>query len=116
MIVHTITNEKYTVIDQIGTVCDDYFNYTTAVVICREMGYQTALNWTSGYKWPIQNNYDIVLDNVKCNDTDNTFDSCRYSITTEDCGHSEDIFLNCAGTVKYLLEIRRLIQNCAQLR
>ena len=30
-------------------MCKDYFSANSAHAICKEMGYDSAINWTSGY-------------------------------------------------------------------
>ena len=75
-----------------GTVCDDLFDYYSAEAICRVMGYNGQTSWTSRYSWSIQSTYDIKLDNVDCNNFD--WDDCSFS-TSHNCGHSEDVFLEC---------------------
>ena len=75
-----------------GTVCDDSFTVNSANAICRKMGYYGYTSWTSGSKWGIQSNRDINLDDVAC---DNGYwNSCSFS-TSHNCGHNEDVFLNC---------------------
>ena len=77
-----------------GTVCDDGFSANSADAVCRQMGYPGQLSFTSGSKWSIQSGLDITLDNVEC--SSGVWSSCSY-IISHDCGHSEDIFLQCDG-------------------
>ena len=77
---------------QIGTVCDDRFSDTAAHAICKEIGYQCALEWHAGDNWITQESYPIALDNVYC-ETEN-FTQCTYD-TSHNCGHAEDVFLTC---------------------
>ncbi|KAL5253796.1 hypothetical protein ACHWQZ_G013538 [Mnemiopsis leidyi] len=76
-----------------GTVCDDRFNDLAATAVCKEMGYECALSWSSGEAWPIQNSYSIALDNVFC-ETDN-FTDCSFDLD-HNCAHAEDVSLTCS--------------------
>ncbi|XP_063691331.1 deleted in malignant brain tumors 1 protein-like [Bolinopsis microptera] len=75
-----------------GTVCNDYFTFYPGDAICREMGYMGQIGWTSGNKWGIQSNYDITLDDVSCSSGE--WSSCTFSLSN-DCDHSKDVFLQC---------------------
>ncbi|XP_063689478.1 deleted in malignant brain tumors 1 protein-like [Bolinopsis microptera] len=75
-----------------GTVCDGYFTDYSADAICRKMGYNGQMSWTSGSKWDIQSNYDTTLDEVSCSSGE--WSSCSYSLS-HDCDRSEDVFLQC---------------------
>ena len=77
-----------------GTVCDDYFDSYSADAICRKMGYLGHTEWTSGDKWSIQSTLQITLDDVLCSSGE--WSSCSFK-STNDCGHSEDVFLQCDG-------------------
>ena len=80
-----------------GTVCDDRFDDIAAAVICKEIGYNGSNFWSSGEIWSrLQGSYDIELDDVRCPSTHQTFDNCSYT-ENHNCGHSEDVFLNCSG-------------------
>ena len=75
-----------------GTVCDDYFDNKAAKAICVELGTAGTAGWTSGRKFTFQNNYDIKMDDVRCESYSLT--SCTFT-TDHDCEHSEDVFLEC---------------------
>ncbi|XP_063684045.1 uncharacterized protein LOC134818431 isoform X2 [Bolinopsis microptera] len=79
-----------------GTVCNDYFNTNSADAVCRKIGYPGHLQWTSSDKWSIQSTLQITLDDVKCSSGE--WSSCSFS-TTHNCAHSEDVFLQCDGIV-----------------
>ena len=84
-----------------GTVCDDLFTDTSPEAICREMGYLGQVSWQSGsIKWPIQEEYDIVLELVDCSSAE--WSSCTYHFD-HDCGHSEDVFLQCDGVGELIM-------------
>ena len=80
---------------QVGTVCDDSFTDVTAAVICREMGYVGFTSWSYGNNWPaLQDAYLTVLDNVACTDENAGIESCSFTVE-HNCGHTEDVSLNC---------------------
>ena len=82
---------------QVGTVCDDYFNDIAATVICKEMGNIGFNLWRKFDSWnTLKSSYDIVLDNIKCVDTNQRFGNCTYT-RKHNCGHGEDVFLTCSG-------------------
>ena len=78
-----------------GTVCDDGFTDNSADAICYTMGYpQGHTSWGIGNNWSIQSNFEITMDDVECSSGD--WSSCSYSLS-HNCGHSEDVFLQCNG-------------------
>ena len=77
-----------------GTVCDDDFNNFAAIAICKEMGYFSAITWESGNYFSFQENLEINLDDVSC--SEQSWSSCSYS-ESNNCGHSEDVFITCLG-------------------
>ena len=84
-----------------GTVCDDGFNDNAAVAICRKMGYDGSnaawkvMEDASDTAWNIQNDYDTNLDDIVC--SGDLWTDCTYDATSDNCGHTEDIFLICSG-------------------
>ena len=75
-----------------GTVCDNNFNYIAADAICVELGFAWATRWNSGIKSFFQDNYDIKMDDVRCES--DSWTSCTFR-TDHRCDHFEDVFLEC---------------------
>ena len=76
-----------------GTVCDDSFDNNAAEAICVELGFSGATRWNSDQTFSIQRNYDITLDDVRCDGE--TWTTCSFR-NDHNCVHSEDIFLECS--------------------
>ena len=81
-----------------GTMCDDGFDDYAADAICRDMGNPGSINWSTDDSFSIQQNLDITLDNVECPSAD--WSTCTYS-KSNNCGHSEDIFLSCRSGAQF---------------
>ena len=81
-----------------GTVCDDYFDNLAANAICRQMGFKSATRWTNEKSYKTQQDYEIKLTKVVCEDSE--WESCSYS-EEPNCQHNEDVFLSCSSTGKY---------------
>ena len=76
-----------------GTVCDYNFNYFAADAICAELGFDWGARWNSDSRFTFQNNYDIKVDDVRCES--NTWTSCTFRTDPKYCDHSNDVFLEC---------------------
>ena len=87
-----------------GTVCDDYFSDNSADAICREMGHIGQMSWSAGDNWDIQAELEITLDDVACSSGE--WSSCSFSLDNNNCGHSEDVFLQCEGVGESILVSR----------
>ena len=100
-----------------GTVCDDGFTDNSADAICHIMGYPHGLtSWGTVNNWSIQPNYEITMDDVECSSRD--WSSCSYSLSPN-CGHSEDIFLQCQvgpGKSLYVMGNLYFQEICSQLK
>ena len=79
-----------------GTVCDDAFALPDANVVCRQLGYGTAKDYStsdfpsgSGTTW---------LDEVRCSGSESRLEDCSHAgWGSEDCSHSEDVGVYCDG-------------------
>ena len=83
-----------------GTVCDDGFSDNSADAICRELGHIGQMIWSHGDNWGIQAGLEITLDDVACSSGE--WSSCSF-IFVHDCGHGEDVFLQCEGVGESIL-------------
>ena len=59
------------------------------------MGYIGQMSWNAGENWSIQSRYQIGLDDINC--SSGYWSSCSYVADTHNCGHTEDVFLQCNG-------------------
>ncbi|RDD43408.1 Deleted in malignant brain tumors 1 protein [Trichoplax sp. H2] len=78
-----------------GTVCDDSFNISNAIVICRQLGFSSAADYFCCAHYG-RGNGTIWLDNVSCNGSESSISSCNHnSWGSRDCGHNEDVSVAC---------------------
>jgi hypothetical protein len=83
---------------QWGTVCDDFWNLNAATVVCRQLGYQGALEaverFGGGDALP------ILLDDVRCTGEEANLLACqRNEIGDNNCGHFEDAGVVCIEAI-----------------
>ena len=83
-----------------GTVCDGDWDLQDAMVVCRQLGYGTAVSalgfaafgWGSGQIW---------YDDVRCSGHEANLTQCGHrGLGVHNCGHREDAGVIC--TSKYL--------------
>ncbi|KAJ8017942.1 Neurotrypsin [Holothuria leucospilota] len=88
---------KVFVNDVWGTVCDDLWELLDATVVCKQLGYQTALAGpTEGYFG--LGTGPIWMDNVQCRGTEVSLSECNQPPLGEhDCRHFEDAGVACVG-------------------
>ena len=76
------------------TVCDDSWGISEAQVVCRQLGYGSAVSALSrayfgrgsGAQWEV---------NWYCSGSESSLQSCRTSSSS--CGHSEDASVRCSA-------------------
>ena len=84
-----------------GTVCDDYWDLRDAIVVCRQLGYTTALRRSIGAEFG-QGTGRIWRDNVGCRGTENRLSSCSASYWgSNNCYHRDDAGVVCASKFNF---------------
>ena len=80
-----------------GTVCDDLWDINDAQVICRQLGFITALQATSSASFG-QGTGTIWLDNVQCRGNETRIENCpNNGWGSHNCVHSEDAGVVCSA-------------------
>ncbi|KAJ8026614.1 Deleted in malignant brain tumors 1 protein [Holothuria leucospilota] len=78
-----------------NTVCDDAWDVDDANVVCRQVGYPSALD-AVGSAFFGQGPGDILLDDVNCEGYENSLLECRNNgLYVHNCGHQEDAGVIC---------------------
>ena len=83
-----------------GTVCDYNWDIHDAQVVCRMLGYPTAVAATLRSSFA-QGRGRIWLNNVACTGTEKSIDKCAHSGwgVGYSCSHSREAGVICAGMV-----------------
>ena len=80
-----------------GTVCDDYWDIKDATVVCRQLGYPTALVAVRSAGFG-EGTGEIWLDYVDCTGTEQNLTDCDSDgFAWRVCRHSEDAGVVCSG-------------------
>ena len=80
-----------------GTVCDDYWDINNARVVCRQLGYATAVSAPQSAHFG-SGSGRIWLDDVHCVGTETSIVTCPHGgWGTHNCGHSEDASVVCTS-------------------
>ena len=83
-----------------GTICDDNWDTPDATVVCRQLDLPTANVQALGEARFGQGFGTTWLDEVNCQGYENNLNECAHSgWEVEDCTHSEDASVICAGRV-----------------
>ncbi|XP_046855863.1 deleted in malignant brain tumors 1 protein-like isoform X4 [Xenia sp. Carnegie-2017] len=84
---------------QWGTICDDYWDLQDAKVVCRQLGYSSALRALQGSSVP-DGSGKIWLDDVACAGSETSLSNCSHrGWDNHNCGHSEDAGVECLTRV-----------------
>ena len=83
-----------------GTICDDAWDIDDAKVVCRQLGFQVALQAYSGATHG-EGTGPIWIDDVACSGSESHLYDCRHrGWGNHDCTHSRDVSVKCASNVR----------------
>ena len=75
------------------TICDDSFGINDAHVVCRQLGYQEAVDSDVDFG---AGSGEILLDDLACTGREASLLSCDHSgVGIHNCGHVEDVGIRC---------------------
>ncbi|CAL1570327.1 unnamed protein product [Knipowitschia caucasica] len=82
-----------------GSVCDDLFSRTAGTVVCKQLGYNSALAvMKRAILGAADDNVKILLDNVECTGTEDSLLECKRSkVGVHNCSHKEDVGVICGN-------------------
>ncbi|XP_025089750.1 uncharacterized protein LOC112561452 [Pomacea canaliculata] len=82
--------------DTWGTVCDDSFGVSSAIVLCKMFGLRGNTPEVHGNAFYGQGTLPILLDEVACSGSETNIFDCRHNVVGQhDCSHSEDVGVDC---------------------
>ena len=91
-----------------GTICDDYWDIHEAQVVCRELGFDNALESLSNAYFG-SGSGQIWLDDVRCSGNEADIGECNFlGWGTHNCRHYEDAGVRCYGEEKWVWSIINL--------
>lgn len=82
---------------QWGTVCDDLFTIKSGSVVCRQLGFSTALAvMKRAVLGEADDSVRIFLDDVECEGGERSLLECKRSrVGKHNCSHAEDVGVIC---------------------
>ncbi|KAM6933679.1 HHIP-like protein 1 [Xenentodon cancila] len=80
-----------------GTVCDDFFTSKSGTVVCRQLGFRTALAvMKRAALGEADSSVRILLDDVQCEGEERSLLECKRSdVGKHNCVHGEDVGVIC---------------------
>ena len=82
-----------------GEICDENWDIHDAHVVCRMLGYPTALAATLRSSF-VRGTGRMWLTNVACTGTEDSIDKCSHSewgVLSSSCTHSREVGVVCGG-------------------
>ena len=86
--------------NQWGCVCDDWWDMREAEVVCRQLGFSSAVFVTFSAKFG-EGSGPIHFDDLECSGGESDLGECEHSgLGNTNCGHHEDAGVICSQPCK----------------
>ncbi|XP_071819145.1 scavenger receptor cysteine-rich domain-containing group B protein-like [Apostichopus japonicus] len=96
-----------------GTICDDYWSYGDAAVICRQLGYSGVDTYYNGARFG--QGSGPILGSISCVGTEWYWQDCYFSNwATSSCSHSQDAALTCSTLESPIDGSLRLVEGFSE--
>ena len=89
-------------------MCDDGFDISSANIVCRELGYPGAIDYSCCANSYGQGNGSVWLDDLACAGTEASIYDCTHNgFGNHDCAHDEDVGVKCQtqGIIIIMLQL-----------
>ena len=82
-------------LNQWGTICDDYWDLRDATVVCRQLGFAYAVSALTRFG---EGSGPILLDDVQCTGSEAGIADCPHAGWGQhDCRHDQDVGVRCSS-------------------
>lgn len=85
-----------------GTVCDDHWDIHDATVVCKEIGFPSAVSAVRASHFG-EGSGPIHIDDVECSGRETSIFNCRHRAGGSSCDHSRDAGVVCTSPGKMYL-------------
>ena len=81
-----------------GTVCDDDWDDSDALVVCKQLGFGDNATAVKAFSPSASTSVPVWLDNVDCNGQEDRLIDCRHNgVGGHNCNHNKDAAVVCGG-------------------
>jgi hypothetical protein len=84
----------------LGPICDDNWSQVEAIVVCRQLGFNTGVGTRNSYYGNVPDKF--AMGEINCHGDEHTIQHCSYT-TSDNCKSREGAGVECYGTIQHHL-------------